>query len=99
VGVLHDVRDVRRESERSLKSSKEWEDVVSVFTTYKLLIFINTFMGLDKIISYLVLKYFYFLDFQRYFWLDFHHCDLKSLSSISSMGKVARMSLDMCPQS
>jgi hypothetical protein len=32
VGVLHGVREERRESERSLKSSKEWEDVVAVST-------------------------------------------------------------------
>jgi hypothetical protein len=42
---------------------------------------------------------FHFLDFWRYFWPDFCSCNLKSLSSISSMGKVARMSLNMCPQS
>jgi hypothetical protein len=41
VCVLHDVRDEMRESERSLQSSKEWEDVVAVFTPYKLLIHIN----------------------------------------------------------
>jgi hypothetical protein len=41
VCVLHDGRDERRESERSLQSSKEWEDVVAVFTPYKLLIHIN----------------------------------------------------------
>jgi hypothetical protein len=39
--VLHGVREERRESERSLQSSKEWEDVVSVFTPCKLLICIN----------------------------------------------------------
>jgi hypothetical protein len=49
-----------RESERSLQSSKEWEDVVTVSTPYKLLICINTSVGLDKIIFYLVLKYFLF---------------------------------------
>jgi hypothetical protein len=32
VGVLYGVREERRESERSLQSSKEWEDVVPVFT-------------------------------------------------------------------
>jgi hypothetical protein len=30
---------------------------------------------------------------------DFHSCDLKSLASISSMGKVGWLSLNMCPQS
>jgi hypothetical protein len=33
VGVLHGVREDRRESERSLQSSKEWEDVVMVLMT------------------------------------------------------------------
>jgi hypothetical protein len=33
VGVLHGVREERRESERSLQSSKEWEDVVMVLMT------------------------------------------------------------------
>jgi hypothetical protein len=32
VGVLHGVSEERRESERSLQSSKEWEDVVVVST-------------------------------------------------------------------
>jgi hypothetical protein len=32
VGVLHDVREMRRESKISLQSSKEWEDVVVVST-------------------------------------------------------------------
>jgi hypothetical protein len=39
--VLHGVREERRESERSIKSFKEWEDVVVVFTSCKLLIHIN----------------------------------------------------------
>jgi hypothetical protein len=39
--VLHDVGEERRESERSLQSSKEWEDVVAVFAPCKLLICIN----------------------------------------------------------
>jgi hypothetical protein len=30
VGVLHGVREERRESERSLQSSKEWEEIVVV---------------------------------------------------------------------
>jgi hypothetical protein len=38
VGVLHGVREERRESENSLQSSKEWEDVVPVSAPYKLLI-------------------------------------------------------------
>jgi hypothetical protein len=37
-GVLHDVREERRESERSLQSSKEWEDVVVGFTPFRHLI-------------------------------------------------------------
>jgi hypothetical protein len=41
VCVLHGVREERRESERSIKSFKEWEDVVVVFTSCKLLIHIN----------------------------------------------------------
>jgi hypothetical protein len=45
--VLHGVREVRRESERSLQSSKEWEDVVMVFTPYRLLICINIAVILD----------------------------------------------------
>jgi hypothetical protein len=36
--VLHGVREERRESERSLQSSKEWEDVVAVSTLYRYLI-------------------------------------------------------------
>jgi hypothetical protein len=39
--VLHGVRDERRESERSLQSFKEWEDVVAVSAPCKLLIYIN----------------------------------------------------------
>jgi hypothetical protein len=42
--VLHGVREERRESERSLKSSKEWEDVVVVSASCKLLIRINIAM-------------------------------------------------------
>jgi hypothetical protein len=41
VGALHGVREARRESGRSLQSSKEWKDVVAVFTPCKLLIYIN----------------------------------------------------------
>jgi hypothetical protein len=41
VDVLHGVREERRESERSLQSTKEWEDVVAVSTPCKLLICIN----------------------------------------------------------
>jgi hypothetical protein len=41
VGVLHVVREERRESERSIQSSKEWEDVVVVSAPCKLLIRIN----------------------------------------------------------
>jgi hypothetical protein len=37
VGMLHGVREERRESERSLQSTKEWEDVV-VFTPCRCLI-------------------------------------------------------------
>jgi hypothetical protein len=40
VGVLHGVREEMRESERSLQSSKEWEDVIMISTPYKLLIHI-----------------------------------------------------------
>jgi hypothetical protein len=32
VVVLHGVREERRESERSLQSSKEWEDIVPMMT-------------------------------------------------------------------
>jgi hypothetical protein len=39
--VLHGVREERIESERSLQSSKEWEDVVAISTPCKLLICIN----------------------------------------------------------
>jgi hypothetical protein len=42
--VLHGVREARRESERALQSSKEWEDVVAVFAPRKLLICINIAM-------------------------------------------------------
>jgi hypothetical protein len=47
--VLHGVREERRESERSLQSSKEWEDFWVVSTTCKLLICFNTSMSLDLI--------------------------------------------------
>jgi hypothetical protein len=60
VSVLHSVREERRESERSLQSSKEWKDIVVISTPYKLLICINTSVCLSKIISYLVLQYFSF---------------------------------------
>jgi hypothetical protein len=36
--VLHGVREERRKSERSLQSSKEWEDVVAVSTPCRHLI-------------------------------------------------------------
>jgi hypothetical protein len=36
--VLHGVREERGESERSLQSSKEWEDVVAVSTPCRCLI-------------------------------------------------------------
>jgi hypothetical protein len=38
VGMLDSVREERRESESSLQSSKEWKDVVAVFTPCKHLI-------------------------------------------------------------
>jgi hypothetical protein len=38
VGVLHGVKEERRESERSLQSSKEWEDVVMISTPCRCLI-------------------------------------------------------------
>jgi hypothetical protein len=38
VDVLHGVSEERRESERSLQSSQEWEDVVVVFTPCRYLI-------------------------------------------------------------
>jgi hypothetical protein len=38
VGMLHGVREERRESESSLQSSKEWEDVVAVSTPCRCLI-------------------------------------------------------------
>jgi hypothetical protein len=41
VGVLYGVREERRESERSFQFSKEWEDVVVVSASCKLLIHIN----------------------------------------------------------
>jgi hypothetical protein len=47
VGVIHGVREVRRESERSLKSSKEWKDVVVVSIPCRLLICINIDVLLD----------------------------------------------------
>jgi hypothetical protein len=47
VSVLHGVREVRRGSERSLQSSKEWEDVVVVSTPYRILICINITVLLD----------------------------------------------------
>jgi hypothetical protein len=70
---FHGVREERRESERSLQSSKVWEDVVAVSTPCKLLIFINTSVGLDRIISYLVLKCFSFSLFLEVFlaWFSF----------------------------
>jgi hypothetical protein len=45
--VLHGVREERRESERSLQLSKEWEDVVAVSAPCKLLICINIAVLLD----------------------------------------------------
>jgi hypothetical protein len=93
VVVLHGVRQERRESERSLQSSKEWEDVVVVSAPCKLLICINTSVCLSKIISYLVLQCFHFCDFWMYFWPDFLSHDLRSFSSIPSVGLAARMSL------
>jgi hypothetical protein len=43
--VLHSVREERREeSERSLQNSKEWKEVMAVFTHCKLLICINIIM-------------------------------------------------------
>jgi hypothetical protein len=39
--VLHGVREERRESERSLQSSKEWEDIMAVFAPCKPFICIN----------------------------------------------------------
>jgi hypothetical protein len=59
VVVLHGIRDERRESERFLQFSKEWLDVVAIFSPCKLLIYINTFVCLSKIISYLMLQYFF----------------------------------------
>jgi hypothetical protein len=47
VGVLHAVREERRESERFLQSSKEWDEVVVISTPCKLLIHINITMLLD----------------------------------------------------
>jgi hypothetical protein len=38
MGVLHGVREERRETERSLKSSKEWEDIVVISTPCRHLI-------------------------------------------------------------
>jgi hypothetical protein len=71
VDVIHGVREERRESERSLQSSKEWEDVVAVSTPCKLLICINTFVCLSKIISYLVLQCFSFSRFLEVFFARF----------------------------
>jgi hypothetical protein len=70
--VLHGVRGEMRESERSLQSSKEWEDVVTVSTPCKLLIRINIAMlfGLNYLPSYAAM-FFIFCDFQRYLWPDF----------------------------
>jgi hypothetical protein len=47
VVALHIVREVERESEISLQSSKEWEDIVMVSTPCKLLICINIVVLLD----------------------------------------------------
>jgi hypothetical protein len=58
--VVHGVREEMRKSERSLQSSKEWEDVIIVSTPCKFLIYINTSVLLGKIISYLVLQCFSF---------------------------------------
>jgi hypothetical protein len=46
VSVLHGVREEMRESEISLQSSKEWENVMTVSAPCKLLICINTFLCL-----------------------------------------------------
>jgi hypothetical protein len=46
VSVLHGVREEMRESEISLQSSKQWENVVAVSAPCKLLICINTFLCL-----------------------------------------------------
>jgi hypothetical protein len=71
VGVLHGVREEMRESEISLQSSKEWEDVVTVSAPCKFLICINTFVCLSKISSYLVLQCFSFLLFLEVFLAQF----------------------------
>jgi hypothetical protein len=71
VGVLHGVREEMRESEISLQSSKEWEDVVAVSAPCKLLICINIFVCLSKISSYLVLQCFSFLLFSEVFLVQF----------------------------
>jgi hypothetical protein len=65
--VLHGVREERRESERSLQSSKEWEDVWVISTACKLLIYINTSVGMDQISSFYVLKCFSFSSFSEVF--------------------------------
>jgi hypothetical protein len=79
--VLYGVREESRESERSLQSSKEWEDIVAVFAPW---------VKSSHILCYNV---FHFCDFWRYFGPDFLSRDLRSFSSIPSMGLSARTSL------
>jgi hypothetical protein len=45
--MLHGVKEVRRGSERSLQSSKEWKDIVEVSTPCSILTYINIAVLLD----------------------------------------------------
>jgi hypothetical protein len=69
--VLHGVKEEMRDSERSLQSSKEWEDLMAVSAPYKLLICINTSVCLSKIIFYLVLQCFSFSYILKIFLVRF----------------------------
>jgi hypothetical protein len=71
MGVLHGVREKMRESERSLQSSKEWDDVVAVFPLCKLLICINIAVLWVKSSPILCCNVFHFCDFQSIFGLIF----------------------------
>jgi hypothetical protein len=93
VGVLHGVREERRESERFLQSSKEWEDVVIVFAPCKLLICINTSVCLSKIISYLVLQCFTFSHFLDVFLTRFSISRFEEFFVDSFRGLGATMSI------
>jgi hypothetical protein len=66
---------------------------VAVSAPYKLLIYINISLCLNKIISYLVLQCFLFSQFLEVFWPYFRSRDLRTFSSIPSVDLDGRTSL------